>query len=93
MGKRDSGLKAYTVEAICGVTKPRGVVVDPRGAALVRGHFCDVGLTQDRVSMMAVAELTQGGAKWVQVVKVFRDHETEVKSEALLEEMLAVMRG
>lgn len=93
MGQRDSGLKAYIVDAICGVTPTRNGIANPDGSAIVRGHFCEVGLTPQKVSQDAARELKEGGARWVKVLKVTRDHETEIASERLLDEMLAAMRG
>ena len=93
MGKQHSGLRAYTADALIGVRPPRNGIVEPGGAVMVRGHFCDVGLSHEVVANEAKRELFSDGARWVKVLRVLRNHEAEIASEELLVSMLAAMRA
>lgn len=94
MGERDTGLRAFVVDAIASQIAPmKSGIVSPHLTVEIRGHFCDVGLTAERAALDAHRELKAQGAKWVKVLKASRDHETEIASESLLAEMLEAMSG
>lgn len=83
----DAPLRVFKVDAIAGSSN--SAIVSPKETSpIIRITMVDVGLTSHVARARVEGELYKQGAKWVRVVNVKRDCETEVASEQLLQEML-----
>jgi hypothetical protein len=88
----ESRLRVFKIEALAGHSN--SVIANPRETTpLIRVTMTDKGLTSHVAKARVEGQFYKDGAKWVHIVSVKRDIETEVLSEQLTREMIAAMRG